>query len=63
MNGIQAMVLQLEALPSLPTDLSARIIVLSKTMSQRQTARRAGVSRTHVYNVLRAAKQREICHD
>lgn len=59
MNGIQAMVHQMAALPTLPPDLSARIIVLSKTMSQRQTARRAGVSRTHVYNVLRAAKRQQ----
>lgn len=55
-NGIQAMVSQITAMKSRPKDIRAHIVDLSKTMSQRQIALEVGVSRSTVFNVLRASR-------
>ena len=58
MTAIETMVRQMCAIKWPTADLHGHIVALSKTMSQRQIAREVGVSRTTVFNVLRAGRSR-----
>jgi len=58
MNGIQFIVRQTEqrqGAPSTREEMKARVVELSKTMSQREVAKELGFSRSTVFNLLHEA--------
>ena len=56
-TAIELMVQQLMSIKPASTDRKARILAMSKTMSQYKIAFELGISRTQVYNVLRAHRE------
>ena len=57
MNGIEFICKQMEGVERPPADRNAWIVTLSQTLSQRDIARKIGVSRATVYNVMRTRRQ------
>ena len=60
-NAIGAMVTQLmQSTKPSEIDRNAQIIAMSHTMSQYKTAQEMGLSRTQVYNILKAHRESQV---